>query len=285
MTDMNLEGCALDGAEGPQWMEAWEPLKVSRLSKEIIKVSSSYHHSYAITGFKVYINHDKVDTCESSQCEMNMGRKVKPQKAKGKTSEGRKQLSSVRVIQRNLVYIVGLPLNLADEDQREYFGQYGKVLKVSISRTSGGAIQHFDNTCSVYIPYSKEEEAVQCIQSVYGFTLDGRSLRACFGTTKYCHAWLRNVSCSNPDCLYLHEIGTQEDSFTKDGIISAYTRNVCVCELNLIWRETNIYADLLAENAAAQRETFMLIHDAPKTLLTLLAKDRIGVGCLTRVHS
>ncbi|CAL5333822.1 unnamed protein product [Camellia sinensis] len=46
---------------------------------------------------------------------------------------------------------------------------------------------------------------------------------ACFGTTKYCHAWLRNVSCSNPDCLYLHEIGTQEDSFTKDGIISAYT--------------------------------------------------------------
>ncbi|CAL5422375.1 unnamed protein product [Camellia sinensis] len=27
-----------------------EPLKVSRLSKEIIKVSSSYHHSYAITG-------------------------------------------------------------------------------------------------------------------------------------------------------------------------------------------------------------------------------------------
>ncbi|KAI8016591.1 CCR4-NOT transcription complex subunit 4 [Camellia lanceoleosa] len=177
-----------------------------------------------------------------------------------------------------------LVLDLYLLQQREYFGQYGKVLKVSISRTSAGAIQHFDNTCSVYIPYSKEEETVQCIQSVYGFTLDGRSLRACFGTTKYCHAWLRNVSCSNPDCLYLHEIGTQEDSFTKDGIISAYTRNVCVCELNLIWRATNICADLLAENAAARCETFMLIHDAPKTLLTLLAKDRIGVGCLTRVH-
>ncbi|CAL5339495.1 unnamed protein product [Camellia sinensis] len=82
---------------------------------------------------------------------MNMERKVKPQKAKGKTSEGRKQLSSVRVIQRNLVYIVRLPLNLADEDV---------------------------------------------------------------------------VSLSNPDCLYLHEIGTQEDSFTKDGIISAYTSEI-----------------------------------------------------------
>ncbi|XP_062171346.1 uncharacterized protein LOC133877121 isoform X2 [Alnus glutinosa] len=160
--------------------------------------------------------------------EINVERK-KGQKAKSKSSEGRKQLSSVRVIQRNLVYIVGLPLNLADEDllqHREYFGQYGKVLKVSMSRTAAGVIQQFpNNTCSVYITYSKEEEAIRCIQNVHGFLLDGRSLRACFGTTKYCHAWLRNVPCSNPDCLYLHEIGPQEDSFSKDEIISAYTRS------------------------------------------------------------
>lgn len=45
-----------------------------------------------------------------------MEKKMKTQKAKSKSSDGRKQLSSVRVIQRNLVYIVGLPLNLADED-------------------------------------------------------------------------------------------------------------------------------------------------------------------------
>lgn len=47
---------------------------------------------------------------------VHMEKKMKNQKAKSKSSEGRKQLSSVRVIQRNLVYIVGLPLNLADED-------------------------------------------------------------------------------------------------------------------------------------------------------------------------
>ncbi|CAN4102433.1 unnamed protein product [Withania somnifera] len=149
-------------------------------------------------------------------------------KGKSKTADSRKQLSSVRVIQRNLVYIVGLPLSLADEDllqRKEYFSQYGKVMKVSISRTAAGTIQHFANdSCSVYITYSKEEEAVMCIQSVHGFVLDGRPLRACFGTTKYCHAWLRNVPCSNADCLYLHEIGLQEDSFSKDEIISAYTR-------------------------------------------------------------
>ncbi|KAL0369721.1 UNVERIFIED_CONTAM: CCR4-NOT transcription complex subunit [Sesamum angustifolium] len=85
--------------------------------------------------------------------EINVEKKQKSQKGKSKTLEGRKQLSSVRVIQRNLVYVVGLPLNFADEDllqRREYFGQYGKVLKVSISRTATGAIQHFANsTCSV----------------------------------------------------------------------------------------------------------------------------------------
>ncbi|XP_027342196.1 uncharacterized protein LOC113854995 isoform X3 [Abrus precatorius] len=167
--------------------------------------------------------------CERLVAGVHMERKMKNQKAKSKSSEARKQLSSVRVIQRNLVYIVGLPLNLADEDllqQREYFGQYGKVLKVSMSRTAAGVVQQFpNNTCSVYITYSKEEEAIRCIQSVHGFILEGRPLRASFGTTKYCHAWLRNMPCSNPDCLYLHEIGSQEDSFTKDEIISAYTRS------------------------------------------------------------
>ncbi|XP_021734920.1 uncharacterized protein LOC110701601 [Chenopodium quinoa] len=166
--------------------------------------------------------------CERLVQEVNMEKKHKSHKAKVKTSDSRKQLSSVRVIQRNLVYIVGLPLELADEDllqHKDYFAQYGKVLKVSISRTSAGTIQQFaNNTCSVYITYSKEEESIRCIQSVHGFILDARPLRACFGTTKYCHAWLRNVPCTNPDCLYLHEIGSLEDSFTKDEIISAYTR-------------------------------------------------------------
>ncbi|KAI3503717.1 hypothetical protein L1887_32166 [Cichorium endivia] len=30
--------------------------------------------------------------------------------------------------------------------------------------------------------------------------------------------------CTSPNCLYLHEFGSQEDNFTKDEIISEYTR-------------------------------------------------------------
>nr|XP_043634908.1 uncharacterized protein LOC122606004 isoform X2 [Erigeron canadensis] len=156
-------------------------------------------------------------------------RKQKQPKAKQKPNEGKRDLSNIRVIQRRMAYIIGLPLSLADEDllrKKDYFGQYGKVTKVALSRTAGGTVQQFVNdTCSVYITYSKEEEAVRCIQSVHGYVLDGRFLRASFGTAKYCHAWLRNMPCNNIGCLYLHSIGAVEDSFGKDEIAAVHTRN------------------------------------------------------------
>ncbi len=37
--------------------------------------------------------------------------------------------------------------------------------------------------------------------------LAGKQVKACFGTTKYCNAFLKGVSCNNPECLYLHDIG------------------------------------------------------------------------------
>ncbi|KAI3805749.1 hypothetical protein L1987_21634 [Smallanthus sonchifolius] len=47
-----------------------------------------------------------------------------------------------------------------------------------LDRTAAGTIQHFaNNTCSVYITYSKEDEAVRSIQAVHGFVLEGRPLR------------------------------------------------------------------------------------------------------------
>lgn len=50
------------------------------------------------------------------------------------------------------------------------------------------------------------------------YWLEGRQLRSNFGTTKYCATYLRNSPCSNPDCLYLHELGDEEDRFTKEEI-------------------------------------------------------------------
>lgn len=44
-------------------------------------------------------------------------RKTKPPKAvKPKTNDVKKDLTNVRVIQRKMAYVIGLPLSLADED-------------------------------------------------------------------------------------------------------------------------------------------------------------------------
>lgn len=56
---------------------------------------------------------------------------------------------------------------------------------------------------------------LHCIGSYW---LEGRQLRSNFGTTKYCATYLRNSPCSNPDCLYLHELGDEDDRFTKEEI-------------------------------------------------------------------
>lgn len=89
---------------------------------------------------------------------------------------------------------------------------------------AGTILQLSNSSCSVYITYSIEEEAARCIQSVDGFILDGKELRARFGTTKYGHAWLRNAPCNIPKCLYLHEVGLQEDIHTKDEVAFVYMR-------------------------------------------------------------
>ena len=35
----------------------------------------------------------------------------------------------------------------------------------------------------------------------------GKAMKACFGTTKYCNAFLKGLVCNNAECLYLHEVG------------------------------------------------------------------------------
>ena len=45
---------------------------------------------------------------------------------------------------------------------------------------------------------------------------DGRTLKASLGTTKYCSHFMKNQSCPKNDCMYLHELGDDLASFTKE---------------------------------------------------------------------
>ena len=61
-----------------------------------------------------------------------------------------------------------------------------------------------------------------CILALDGFYLDARNIRASYGTSKYCSAFIKNVRCNNPDCTYLHRMGDAEDMFTKQEIQAGY---------------------------------------------------------------
>ena len=55
------------------------------------------------------------------------------------------------------------------------------------------------------------EEAIWKIDSIF---------RAQYGTTKYCSAFLRNETCGNRNCTFLHETGEDNDSFSRADLSS-----------------------------------------------------------------
>lgn len=135
----------------------------------------------------------------------------------------RRHLHNYRVIQRNLVYVIGVPSSFSTEEtlrRPEYFGQYGKIGKIVVH--GNRSVTHA--TVSVYITFAYKEDAKAAIQVLDGFWLEGHHLRASFGTTKYCNNFIRGVPCNNPECVYLHDIGEDEDRFTKEEIQAGHSK-------------------------------------------------------------
>ncbi|KAH7889987.1 hypothetical protein F5I97DRAFT_1849132 [Phlebopus sp. FC_14] len=138
---------------------------------------------------------------------------------------GRRHLANVRVVQRNVVYVVGIGPRFAKEEliptlrSSDYFGQYGKITKILlVKRTpSGGGAP----IVGLYITYHRRDDAARCISTVDGTPSPGGGrevMRASYGTTKYCMAFLRGLSCTDHTCMNLHEWGDEKDCFTKEDL-------------------------------------------------------------------
>lgn len=128
------------------------------------------------------------------------------------------------MVQKNLVYITGLAPTVREDEllktlrKPEFFGQYGNIQKISISNRKSSDGQH--HSLGIYVTFEKPEEATRCIQAVHGSQNGDRVLKAQHGTTKYCSAWLKNEKCTNPGCMFLHEQGEEEDSYTRQDLSS-----------------------------------------------------------------
>uniref|UniRef100_A0A1A8J7I1 CCR4-NOT transcription complex subunit 4 n=1 Tax=Nothobranchius kuhntae TaxID=321403 RepID=A0A1A8J7I1_NOTKU len=97
----------------------------------------------------------------------------------------------------------------------EYFGRFGKIHKVVINNSTSYAGSQ-GPSASAYVTYIRSEDALRAIQCVNNVVVDGRTLKASLGTTKYCSYFLKSMQCPKPDCMYLHELGDEAASFTKE---------------------------------------------------------------------
>ncbi|KAI8916964.1 RING/Ubox like zinc-binding domain-containing protein [Powellomyces hirtus] len=148
-------------------------------------------------------------------------KKRKERERKEQDQMSRRNLANARVVQKNLVYVLGLPPKIATEEvlrTPDYFGQYGKIVRIVVNRRAHGhtpVLAQVPNT-GVYITFAKKEDAAKSIEAVDGSVYDGKIIRATYGTTKYCSYFLKNQTCQNPACQFLHEPGEEPDSFARD---------------------------------------------------------------------
>ncbi|KAF9653850.1 hypothetical protein BDM02DRAFT_3182296 [Thelephora ganbajun] len=138
---------------------------------------------------------------------------------------GRRHLANVRVVQRNVVYIVNMSPRFAKEEliptlrSNDYFAQYGKISKIVIVKRTSTSRK--SPVIGLYVTYHRKEDAARCIGAVDGAPSPGGGgdvMRASYGTTKYCMIFLRGQTCSDHGCMNLHEWGDEKDCFTKEDL-------------------------------------------------------------------
>lgn len=126
---------------------------------------------------------------------------------------------NIRVKQRAQVHVQGMTTKTASEETLSYlrsseqFGKYGRIVKLFFSRrasTLPSATSSSHVPVNLYITYSQPHEAQACISAVDGsVTADGHKLKAIWGTTRYCNAYLRGQRCTNDSCMLAHEQGDE----------------------------------------------------------------------------
>lgn len=89
----------------------------------------------------------------------------------GSKKADRQHLSVFRVLQRNLVYVVGLSQRLANAEllrKNEYFGKFGKIVKVAVGIAQNN---NTNSSYTAYVTYSKMDDALRAIQVIFFLNL------------------------------------------------------------------------------------------------------------------
>lgn len=149
--------------------------------------------------------------------------------------KAKSNLQHVRILQRNLVYIIGLSLSLAREEvirRNDMFGKFGKMLRVLVNRSHpfhadapGGP------SISAYVQYQRDIDAGSAVRAMNNAVLDGREIRCAIATSKYCEAFVAGAQtcditttafyhCGNANCLYYHTTAPADTILTREEVLA-----------------------------------------------------------------
>ncbi|MCQ2820993.1 MAG: hypothetical protein MJ252_27355 [archaeon] len=171
-------------------------------------------------------------------------------------------LSESRIIKKNLVYVVGLSSSIADKDllaKYEYFGQYGKILKIVVNKAKAyNQNNPYGPSYSAYVTYQLPQEASIAILSLDESQVDNHNIKASFGTTKYCSFFLKGIECANKDCLYLHKKADESEIIQRGDLIA--NKN--------IFAEQHLYAMKIADiyNEEVKKKIFAAAKSKKPTI-------------------
>jgi hypothetical protein len=122
------------------------------------------------------------------------------------------------VLQKNLVFVgSGLTGGTSNEEKhiqnklKKVFEQFGTIKKIVITQPNRDLPEYVQ----AYLTFQSSESALKAIIFKNESPWEGRLLRCSLGTTKYCSRFLRGLDCTNGDCMYLHELGSAEQSFDQ----------------------------------------------------------------------
>jgi CCR4-NOT transcription complex subunit 4 len=119
------------------------------------------------------------------------------------------------------VYVIGLAPEIASEStlrSLDFFGQYGQIDKVVINTKNLYNGSKGGPSYSAYLTFTNTRDGAITILSVDQFIFKGRLIRASFGTSKFCQFFLAGQRCTNKECLYLHELTSNLEAYTKEDL-------------------------------------------------------------------
>eukprot|EP00347_Sterkiella_histriomuscorum_P000504 403375596 len=130
-------------------------------------------------------------------------------------------LLKFRIVQENLLYVIGIPEKYADENllaSQRYFGLYGEVKKIRINRCPKDS---YEGQCAIYVWYSHPIQVAVAIKCLSGLKFGTKgALKCSYGTSKYCANFLKDSYCeafeSEKSCPFLHYLERRRDKVIED---------------------------------------------------------------------